>query len=264
MPDALLAKLRQLGRCDAPPRCAARVLERCSIGDRYVRIQTPLGKMFVAYSKVGITAVSKASSVRDFQAEYRRYRGRPVRQADRAPKAMLVAIARRLAGDPKAPALAFDLQAMSEFEQAVLRKAIEIPHGQIRPYTWIAHEIGNPKAVRAVGSALGANPVPLLIPCHRVVRSDGHIGEYGLGGPKNKRRILAHEGVDPDEIESYAAKGYRFVANDRAKAVCYPTCYGKEQRRRFSEQPHIHFYKSIRAAVAAGYKPCESCRPKVA
>ena len=65
-------------------------------------------------------------------------------------------------------------------------------------------EIGHPAAVRAVGSALRKNPVPVLIPCHRVVRSDGHIGQYALGGSDNKRAILAAEGLQSDEIERLA------------------------------------------------------------
>jgi O-6-methylguanine DNA methyltransferase len=77
----------------------------------------------------------------------------------------------------------------------VLMKALEIPRGEVRTYGWIAREIGRPKAVRAVGTALAKNPIPLFIPCHRVVRSDGSIGQYGCGGPVNKRRLLLHEGV---------------------------------------------------------------------
>ena len=68
----------------------------------------------------------------------------------------------------------------------MLTKTLEIPSGEVRPYGWVAREIGRPKAVRAVGSALGRNPVPVLIPCHRVVRSDGHVGNYGLGVPMKR------------------------------------------------------------------------------
>ena len=89
----------------------------------------------------------------------------------------------------------FDLRSVTEFERAVLLKAREIPRGEVRTYAWIAAQIGHPAAVRAVGSALRKNPVPLLIPCHRVVRSDGQIGQYALGGSDNKRTILAAEGV---------------------------------------------------------------------
>jgi O-6-methylguanine DNA methyltransferase len=80
-----------------------------------------------------------------------------------------------------------------------LIKAREIPAGQVRPYGWIASEIGRPKAVRAVGTALGRNPVPLLIPCHRVVRTDGRVGDYAFGPPA-KRALLAAEGLDPDAL----------------------------------------------------------------
>ena len=117
--------------------------------------------------------------------------------------ALARAIERRLAGDRRAR-IELDLRGSTEFEQAVWLKALEIPRGEVRPYGWVAAEIGRPKAVRAVGTALGHNPVPLIVPCHRVVRSDGTIGQYSLGGPGNKRTILAAEGLDPDELERLA------------------------------------------------------------
>jgi O-6-methylguanine DNA methyltransferase len=98
----------------------------------------------------------------------------------------------------------FDLRSVTEFERAVLFKALEIPRGEVRTYGWIAAEIGHPAAVRAVGSALRKNPVPVLIPCHRVVRSDGHLGQYALGGSDAKRAILAAEGLEAAEIERLA------------------------------------------------------------
>ena len=98
----------------------------------------------------------------------------------------------------------FDLRSVTEFERAVLSKALEIPRGEVRTYGWIAAEIGHPAAVRAVGSALRKNPVPVLIPCHRVVRSDGHIGQYALGGSDAKRLILAADGLESAEIERLA------------------------------------------------------------
>src|SRR5207248_4826067 len=100
----------------------------------------------------------------------------------------------------------FDLRSVTEFERAVLLKAREIPCGEVRTYGWIAAEIGHPAAVRAVGSALRKNPVPLLIPCHRVVRGDGQIGDYALGGSANKRAILAAGGVRLDELTRRAAR----------------------------------------------------------
>jgi len=82
----------------------------------------------------------------------------------------------------------------SAFQQRVLRAVSAIPYGQVRTYQFIAKQIGNPKAARAVARALATNPFLLVIPCHRVIRSDGKLGGY-RGGLKMKRRLLKSEGV---------------------------------------------------------------------
>lgn len=81
----------------------------------------------------------------------------------------------------------------TEFQKQVWDTIHRIPYGEVRSYKWIAERIGRPKAVRAVGSAVGANPVSILNPCHRVIRSNGALGGYG-GGLERKRRLLALEG----------------------------------------------------------------------
>lgn len=81
------------------------------------------------------------------------------------------------------------------FERNVWKTLQEIPHGEVRSYHWVAEKIGNPKASRAVGGACGSNPVPFIIPCHRVIASDGSLGGYGYGLPI-KRQLLKSEGVD--------------------------------------------------------------------
>ena len=75
-----------------------------------------------------------------------------------------------------------DLSGTPDFQRRVLEAAKRIPFGEARPYAWIAERIGHPHAVRAVGTALGRNPVPLIVPCHRVWRSDGGLGGYLFGG----------------------------------------------------------------------------------
>lgn len=74
-----------------------------------------------------------------------------------------------------------DLSGVSEFTALVLGETGRIPWGEVRSYGWIADRLGRSGAARAVGGALGRNPVPLLVPCHRVVSSDGTIGGFGLG-----------------------------------------------------------------------------------
>ena len=103
-----------------------------------------------------------------------------------------------LEGRTPPPAPRVDLSSVSEFSRSVLEATAEIPYGQVRSYKWIAEKIGQPKAARAVGGALGRNPVPLVVPCHRIVRSDGSLGGFA-SGPEFKRWLLAKEkpkGID--------------------------------------------------------------------
>lgn len=91
----------------------------------------------------------------------------------------------------------FDLPlspAGTDFQRRVWRALEEIPHGQVRSYADIARRVGCPKGFRAVGMANRSNPLPILIPCHRVVASDGTLGGYA-GGLELKQRLLALEGV---------------------------------------------------------------------
>jgi O-6-methylguanine DNA methyltransferase len=154
--------------------------------------------------------------------------------------------------------LRFDLRGLSEFERAVLLKALEIPRGEVRSYSWIAREIGRPKAVRAVGTVLARNPIPLFIPCHRVVRSDGHLGRYSLIGDDAKRTILAAEGIDPDALEMLASQGVRYFGSNTTHIFCFPTC----RHARRTTTPHLRHFHSEAEALAAGYRPCKVCRPR--
>ena len=89
-----------------------------------------------------------------------------------------------------------DISMMTDFQQRVLQATQEIPRGRIATYMDIAHKIGNPKAVRAVGQALGRNPIPIVIPCHRVIASNGSLGGYsGGGGLETKAFLLKLEGA---------------------------------------------------------------------
>ena len=88
----------------------------------------------------------------------------------------------------------FDLSVGTEFQQNVWRAMTKIPFGQTSSYGGLAQDIGKPKAVRAVGGACGANPIPVLVPCHRVLAANGKLGGFS-GGLDWKRTLLAREGV---------------------------------------------------------------------
>lgn len=242
----LLRNLRSL-RSDPPADLAEKTLAAVGLVDSYAYMPSAIGLMRVAWGPDGITAVAPADEPGEdrFVADYVARHGRRLRRADPA------VVPDRLLRRP-----AFDLRGLTDFERAVLDATRRIPAGEVRPYSWVAREIGRPGAVRAVGSALGRNPVPLLIPCHRVVRSDGHIGEYALGAP-NKRVMLAAEGVEPDVLEDLASRGVRYFGSDTTHIYCHPTCrYG----RRVMERHQVAF-GSAESAREAGYRPCKVCRP---
>jgi methylated-DNA-[protein]-cysteine S-methyltransferase len=90
-----------------------------------------------------------------------------------------------------------DLSGLPAFSRRALNAAARIPHGQIRTYGWVAVQAGRPDAARAAGGAMGRNPIPLVIPCHRVVAAGGALGGFG-GGLEMKRALLDLEGVRSD------------------------------------------------------------------
>jgi methylated-DNA-[protein]-cysteine S-methyltransferase len=90
-----------------------------------------------------------------------------------------------------------DLSGATRFQQDVWEVARTIPHGQTRSYGWVAEQLGKRRAVRAVGQALGKNPLPIIVPCHRVVRGDGSLGGFS-GGLEMKRLLLRLENPSLD------------------------------------------------------------------
>ena len=141
--------------------------------------------------------------------------------------------------------LPVDLSRAASFQRSVLEAAAAIPFGEVRSYRWIAERIGSRSAVRAVGTALGRNPVPILVPCHRVLRSDGTLGGYAFGlGLKS--RLLALEHDTP-----------ALVGSDTTRIACRHGC---PDERRVAEHHRVVF-SSVREARAAGYRTCRRCIP---
>lgn len=138
-----------------------------------------------------------------------------------------------------------DLSTLAPFQQSVLRAARAIPFGEVRSYAWLAERIGNPRAVRAVGTALKANPITIVVPCHRVLRSDGSLGGYALGLDL-KRRLLSLERETPT-----------LVGSATTRIVCRHGC---PYEQRTGEWNRIVF-ASLGEARRAGYRACTRCRP---
>jgi O-6-methylguanine DNA methyltransferase len=237
---------------DPPPHFADRIFAA------WIRVPGPMSPVYVAFTDQGVSYVRIADTVGDdparFVEEYSGRFGRPVRPTDKVPAGLLSALR-----TGRSHNLRFDLRGLTDFERLVLGKTLEIPKGETRPYGWVAREIGRPGAVRATGTALGRNPVPVLIPCHRVVRSDGDPGNYAFG-PEMKKRLLSVEEVDLDEQRRLALEGVHYLASDVTRIFCYPTCHNA---RRISSAHRLGF-RTPGQAIEAGYRPCQHCRPALA
>jgi methylated-DNA-[protein]-cysteine S-methyltransferase len=99
-----------------------------------------------------------------------------------------------LAGTRRELDFSVDLSEGSPFQRKVWRATLRIPYGRVRSYQWVAAKVGGKRFARAVGLALGSNPVPLVVPCHRVIAANGSLGGFSCGLPA-KRRLLALEGT---------------------------------------------------------------------
>ncbi len=98
--------------------------------------------------------------------------------------------------EPRFRNIKLDFSSLSAFQKSVLTAVIQVPYGQTITYSRVAHLVGCPKAYRAVGTALANNPFPLIVPCHRVIKTDGSIGNFsGYGGERMKRKMLKLESL---------------------------------------------------------------------
>lgn len=256
--DVVEAGLGELGRRPAPGTLLPGVLQRLGLGHWYAPAESPLGPVLVAHGPAGVVAVRRGSDGAELEAWFREHRGGTLHRAGRLPEALAAAVAAGLRGDGRR--VTVDLEGLSDFQRDVLGATRTIPRGEVRSYGWVAREIGRPGAVRAVGTALGHNPIPLVIPCHRVVRGDWRLGQYSGGGPEAKRRALAAEGVDAGALEALARTGVRFHGSDTTRIFCVPTC----RHARRATGVHRVAFGSEHEARAAGFRPCRVCRPAAA
>lgn len=241
--DPLIARLNDLA-APAPGTLLDAVV------DRWVRAPGPFDDVFTAFTTHGVRFVRTAGYVDGdparFRDAYRTRFGRPVLEGDRPP----AGLAGALRGSEEIPEL--DLAGLTDFESAVLSAVRRIPVGETRPYAWVARAAGRPAAVRAAGSVLARNPVPLLIPCHRVTRSDGALGSY-MFGTARKEQLLRAEHAALDRSAERAARGHHFLGDVDAGTYCYPTCHHAPA------EPSTRGFRDAAAARAAGFAPCPHC-----
>ena len=156
--------------------------------------QTPLGTVWIAASDFGLVAVQVAGEESAFSQELATRFGIPA-IPDKFQTAQIVSQIRAyLLGERKSFDLEIHWGMLTDFQQKSLQAVCQIPYGETRTYGQIAAQIGVPRAARAVGRANATNPMPLVVPCHRLVGADGRLRGYGSGeGLKTKAWLLELE-----------------------------------------------------------------------
>ncbi len=155
-------------------------------------VESPIGVLYVAASPRGLCRVDFFGDQTGFLAHLD-----PLARAERKPEALAhvaTQLAEYFSQKRRVFDLPLDLEHVAPFQRSVLQTALRIPVGMVWTYQQVAQAVGKPKASRAVGQALGRNPVPIVIPCHRVIGSDGSLHGYA-GGLDRKRLLLQLEGA---------------------------------------------------------------------
>ena len=158
--------------------------------------ETPLGRFWLAASDFGLVAVEWGQTRAEFDAYLTKRFMRTVEYAPGHVRQAATQLKEYLSGQRQAFTLVIDWTVLRQFQQSVLHATYEIPYGETRTYKEIAMHIGRPRAARAVGRAEATNPMPLVLPCHRVIGMDGKLHGYGMAeGLKTKAWLLKLEGA---------------------------------------------------------------------
>jgi O-6-methylguanine DNA methyltransferase len=261
--DAVVAELRAApapSSESARERVLARLSDLRSRLAHYSVLDSPLGPILIAATETGVALV-----------EYLGRRGVAgswlLQQAELEPHAGGAELARfgselidYLAGGRTRLDWPLDLRlATSDFQRAVLEATAGVPYGAVSSYAGIAHHIGKPSAVRAVAQALRHNPLPIVLPCHRIIGSAGALVGYSGNRVGLKQRLLGIEGVRTEQRHRDVRVDRRAMyAWDRSdREYCLPTCGD------ISSRPigRVTLFASSREAQALGLRPCRDCRP---
>ncbi|MFF0424356.1 methylated-DNA--[protein]-cysteine S-methyltransferase [Streptomyces sp. NPDC004520] len=167
-------------------------------------VESVIGPLFLAATGRGLVRVEFHADAARRERMLDRLAGQLGAEPVECASGLLAEAIRRLdryfAGEARDFDLPLDWSLATGFNRQVLRElAASVPYGTVVGYGELARRVGQPGAAQAVGAAMGANPLPVVVPCHRVVESDGGLGGFG-GGLETKRRLLALEGVLPEPL----------------------------------------------------------------
>lgn len=160
-------------------------------------VDTPLGVIWIGMSPDGLAAVDFPTSLEGFTLRMQQLGFNPVSYDPGKVRPAIDQVGAYLRGERRSFDLPIDWSILTPFQEQVLRLTYAIPYGSTRTYAELAHQVGSAGAARAVGRAQATNPMPLVIPCHRVLGSDGKLHGYGAGeGLKTKEWLLRLEAAN--------------------------------------------------------------------
>lgn len=226
---------------------------------RYGIFSSPLGRILIGLSEQGVAAVEYLPAGAGFEgSRLSRMAGVEAEEDGAEVKALHRELAEYLGGGRTRLDWPLDLRlARSDFQRQVLRATAAVPYGAVTSYAGIATDIGAPKAVRAVAQALRWNPVPIVVPCHRIVGSAGDL--TGYAGPRLdlKARLLHVEGVPTIGERQRVARATMYHLAHGESDYCLPSCGS------IATLPigRVTLFGSRAQAEAVGLGPCPTCRP---
>ena len=224
----------------------------------YGIFSSPLGKILIARSELGISLVEYLESESAAKSHLARLAGGEMREDKAGVETVYHELLEYL--DHRRTRLDWPLDlrwARSDFQRRVLTATAELPYGAVTSYAGIAQRIGTPSAVRAVAQALRRNPVPIVIPCHRVIGNGGDLTGYAGNKISLKRTLLSLEGVPMAVRARKIERDHMYIRAGADSEYCVPTC-GSLSRQSLAG---LTLFGSRGHAEAVGLTPCTSCRP---
>ncbi|MGH7278153.1 MAG: methylated-DNA--[protein]-cysteine S-methyltransferase [Candidatus Rokuibacteriota bacterium] len=222
---------------------------------------SPLGPLLIGRSERGVVLVEYLPRNGDARASrLRRLGDVEVLEDGAETEPFYQQLLEYLAGERTRLAWPLDLRfAGSPFQREVLEATAALPYGAVTSYGHIAREIGRPTAVRAVAQALRHNPLPIVVPCHRVVGGSGSLTGYAGNKIGLKERLLAVEGVPVTHRrrDARVERNTMYLVPDRDPEYCLPTCGALPTY----PLARLTLYATRQRAEAAGLAPCTTCRP---
>jgi O-6-methylguanine DNA methyltransferase len=265
--EGALAELRTAPPPDAGAVAASRERLEARLDDvrsrllTYRVVRSPFGDVLIARSELGVALVEYLDHrPRRDVARLARQGGVELVEGGADQDALGDELADYLGGRLARLPWSLDLRlARSEFQRAVLRATADVPRGAVVSYTRVAREIGRPEAVRAVAQALRHNPLPIVVPCHRVIGASGALVGYAGGETGRKERLLTLEGVPVargrKDYEVQRDRMYVLMPGD--SEYCLPSCPSPEAL--VTGAPTL--FASRDQVEALGLAPCTTCRP---